>query len=38
MKLNPAQQRAVEHIYGPLLVLAGLTGNSTFISSGRPHY
>ena len=38
MKLNPAQQRAVEHIYGPLLVLAGPgTGKTQLLSHRVAH-
>ncbi len=34
IKLNPAQQKAVDHIYGPLLVLAGPgTGKTQLLSS-----
>ncbi len=35
MKLNPAQQKAVDHIYGPLLVLAGPGTGKTQLLSAR---
>lgn len=35
MKLNPAQQQAVDHIYGPLLVLAGPGTGKTQLLSAR---